>query len=304
MKITKLEVSNYRNLDGTKVDFSLDCNFIVGENNLGKSNLLELLHIIFSSRFRDSDFSDRSIPIQLELQLKLSDVEIGVFNDLFDVEDSSLINILCRQNSSDDNIEFIHKETNASIKTATIRSINFIYYDSLRNPYNEINFDKGRGAGKFLSRIITSYLVDKKMVEHDFINEENVNELIQNINNKIVNIKTFKDFLIEAAFDKDLNNILSRIIVLQDDQGVSLSKSGYGVQFLLLIVLSILERIQWIYDVRKDEVIFNDISNNTKHLSLVIGLDEPEIHLHPYMQRSLINYLSSFFYFLRRITYI
>lgn len=46
MKITKLEVLNYRNLDGEKISFEENCNFIVGENNLGKSNLLSIVNIL------------------------------------------------------------------------------------------------------------------------------------------------------------------------------------------------------------------------------------------------------------------
>ena len=38
----------------------------------------------------------------------------------------------------------------------------------------------------------------------------------------------------------------------------------------------------------KFEIIFEK-----KSISLIIGLDEPEIHLHPYMQRSLIKYLNN-----------
>ena len=47
MKITKLIATNYRNLDSINIDLNEYCNFIVGENNLGKSNLLDLFQIIF-----------------------------------------------------------------------------------------------------------------------------------------------------------------------------------------------------------------------------------------------------------------
>lgn len=34
MRIEKIEIENYRNLDGVKVRFILDANYIVGENNI------------------------------------------------------------------------------------------------------------------------------------------------------------------------------------------------------------------------------------------------------------------------------
>ena len=46
MRIKGLSVENYRNLSTATIAFEESCNFIVGENNLGKSNILNLLNII------------------------------------------------------------------------------------------------------------------------------------------------------------------------------------------------------------------------------------------------------------------
>lgn len=294
MQIKKLTINNYRNLDCQSVSFADNCNFIVGENNLGKSNLLNLLQILFTNRaFKFHDFTDISKPIEISLQVKLEDIEIGHFEDLFDTNDYHLINISCRQITTDDNIEFYHTETNTYIHPTVIRCVNYIHYDSLRNPISEINFDKGRGVGKFLSNIVANYLAAKKLKDTDFINEQKLNELLGDLNGKISKLKTFNDFKINATSESDLESLLSKIIVLKDDKGNSLTKSGYGVQFLILITLSILERIQSIKEQRKEKGIFEHDTNHTKHISLIIGLDEPEIHLHPYMQRSLIKYLNN-----------
>lgn len=37
------KVENYRNIDGIEIIFNPECNYIIGENNLGKSNFLSLL---------------------------------------------------------------------------------------------------------------------------------------------------------------------------------------------------------------------------------------------------------------------
>lgn len=46
MRIKDISVENYRNLNSATITFDESCNFIVGENNLGKSNILNLLNII------------------------------------------------------------------------------------------------------------------------------------------------------------------------------------------------------------------------------------------------------------------
>lgn len=48
MRIKDISVENYRNLNSATITFDESCNFIVGENNLGKSNILNLLNIIFT----------------------------------------------------------------------------------------------------------------------------------------------------------------------------------------------------------------------------------------------------------------
>lgn len=293
MQVKKLTIKNYRNLNGQEVQFSDICNFIVGENNLGKSNILNLLQVLFSNRgFRETDFTDLNNPIEIILQISLADIEIGHFEDLFDADDYHLINIKCLQENDSDNVNFSHLETGTYIQPAIIRCINYIYYDSLRNPVSEINFDKGKGAGRFLSSLLVSHIEEKNLKSDDFVKDVPINALLSDINQKLGKLKAFNDFSFKATSESDLLSLLSRIIVLKNDKGEPLANSGYGVQFLLLITLSILEKIHAIKLQRKEKGIFEDETDHKKYISLVIGLDEPEIHLHPYMQRSLIKYLN------------
>ena len=61
MKITCINVSNYRNLDGLEVHLNPEMNFLVGDNELGKSNFLDLLDIVLNRRsFSRGDFSMRT----------------------------------------------------------------------------------------------------------------------------------------------------------------------------------------------------------------------------------------------------
>jgi len=293
MQIKKIIIENYRNFNSIEISFDETCNFIVGENNLGKSNILNLLNIIFTKRaFGIDDFSDKTIPINIELQLKLSDEEIGHFEDLFDLDDYSIINIICKQLSPDDNIEFFHKETDTYISHPSIRSINYIFYDSLRNPISEINFDKGRGVGKFLTRIVKKYLIDENLNVDNLLDSSKIDDLLSNINLKLSKIKAIKDFNLSAIIEDNTEELIPKLISLKDEKRNDLTKSGYGVQFLLLITLSILDKLQFILNQRGEKGIFENEENGEKAISLIIGLDEPEIHLHPYMQHSLIKYLN------------
>lgn len=293
MRIKELSVENYRNLNSATIALEESCNFIVGENNLGKSNILNLLNIIFTRRgFAYDDFSDANLPITVNVRIKLANDEIGHFEDLFDVDDYSYINIVCRQVSPDENMEFYHLETETYISPSLIKCLNFIYYDSLRNPISEISFDSSRGVGRFLSRMIKDYLSDKDINTDSLVDTEFTDDLLANVNTKLGKIKSFKDHEIKAVLEGDISLLFPKLISLQDNKGGSLSKCGYGIQFLLLVTLSILDKLQTISDQRGETGVFVNEDTGEKSISVVLGLDEPEIHLHPYMQRSLVKYLN------------
>ena len=271
MKIMKVEIQNYRNLSGLTVYFDENCNFIVGENNIGKSNLLWLLNSVFTARaFNSEDFADQAQPIEINFQLKIDEIEIGNFQDLFDDEDHTLINIVAKQENIDENIIFSHKETGSSITTSSIKRINYIHYDSLRNPITEINFDRGRGVGKFLRSIVSRYLKREDVNGKGFIEQKNIEGLVEAVNGVVSKIKSFQDYGISASPDDDMESLLSKLIILKDAKGDSLAKAGYGVQFLILVTLSILDQIQYIKQLRKDEAVFVSSDTKEKAISLVL----------------------------------
>jgi hypothetical protein len=72
MRISNIKISNYRNIDGIGVCFNPDCNYIIGENNLGKSNFLSLLGTVCNGKgFDEKDFSDPEKAIEVELDIRL-----------------------------------------------------------------------------------------------------------------------------------------------------------------------------------------------------------------------------------------
>ena len=57
MKIRKVWVDNFRNLNNLTIEFHELSNYLIGENNLGKSNFLDILNCVFNGKkFEDEDF--------------------------------------------------------------------------------------------------------------------------------------------------------------------------------------------------------------------------------------------------------
>jgi len=124
MKLIRVSVSNYRNIDGITVYFNNECTYLIGENNLGKSNFLTILHTVCNGRaFDDNDYADASKPIEIELTIKLSPNEQGFFGDNFSPDDASLLKIKYRQEIRDAYPIIVNADTNESIPPRLIRKI-------------------------------------------------------------------------------------------------------------------------------------------------------------------------------------
>lgn len=287
------KIKNYRNLDGKTIVFDPEINFIIGENNLGKTNILELLHTFFAvGKFQDDDFNNQEECIEISLVIKYSDSEIGFFEDNFDIDDYHAITITGVQDSVDERLEYYHgDDCLRKINATTIRKINTLYYYAQRMPAKEVDFRKGNGSGKVLNYLIQSSLKGLSLEERDLIKTSEISSIVSSINSNLTKINTITGDRLQAYLDDNPGQILCRMLEIGDVNGRDLSKLGEGIQYAFNILLQIIENIYSVKSSRKPEK-FEErlvVVDGKKLYPIILILDEPEVHQHPYRQRSLMK---------------
>ncbi len=292
------EIKNFRNLTGTKFFFDKEMNFIVGENNIGKTNVMELLNSLLNKgKFDEQDFNDLTEPIKVTFSIEYSDEALGFFENNFDVDDELRITITAVQETVDDRIEYIHNSApGTKINFRMVKALNFVYYSSLRSPNREINFIKNIGTGKVLNYLMKNSLKNKEIDEVDLINKEDVEHIVEDFNMQIGKLNGLSGEKIEAFVRGDNDNIINRLLEIGDDSGRSLDKLGDGLRYSFNIFLNILELLVNIRTTKKEEDfegLLLTYENGKRYLPLILALDEPEIHQHPYRQRALIKSLKN-----------
>lgn len=288
-----VEINNYRNLTGKTITFNDTLNFLIGENNIGKTNILELINICLAiGRFAETDFMDITLPIKIKFKVKYSNEEIGYFEDNFDVDDSNSITLVAVQDSVDERINYYHDTPNQTkIGMATIRTMNILYYYAQRMPSKEVDFRKTSGSGKVLNYLIQHSLEQSEIQEKDILKKTKLKNIVKNVNIQIKKINTITGDSVSAYVETEVDKLVCRLLGLGDENGRELSSLGEGVQYAFNILLQIIEIIYNVKATRKPEDFEERLINRDgkKLFPLFLVLDEPEVHQHPYRQRSLIR---------------
>ncbi len=287
MIIKKIVIKNFRNLENVVIENESNMKYVIGNNGVGKSNLLEAINYFFNkSSFSLEDFYNEDKSIEIQMSLLLNEFELGYFDDFFDLDNENIINIKAVQETPIDRIEYYHIDTGSAISYQKIRNLPCVYYNSVNAP-EELTFMKTKTSGQFLNSLIENYININEVKVDGLLNTGEINNISNHLN-EILNLISFvQNNDLSVVIEKNIVDLLPRLMELKNKDNMSINRMGSGVRYSSYIYFELLNKIMQTVEKKKDSIIEND--NGKKYISMFIFLDEPEIHLHPYMQRSVIS---------------
>ena len=269
MYIKWMHIENYRNLADVTLSFHNDINYFVGENAVGKSNFLDLLEIIMECHgFIESDFTDVNKPIRIDFEISLGELN---YKSMYTADEGPTYRLRLEQ-VVQEVYPRLYRVTDAEIKPMPLSMIRHALYVCHRDTSEQELFSIPSSIYVELGQLLQAYVSRLEMPTDDFQRE-------------IVSLR------------KDLDpycmlNIQHLVEVLSTSSAMERKYSADNVRLIMAVALKILAQIYMKVSsatTNLESLLVYDAKGH-KFLPIFISVDEPELHLSPYLQRAVLNY--------------
>lgn len=269
MYIKWMHIENYRNLADVTLSFHNDINYFVGENAVGKSNFLDLLEIIMECHgFIESDFTDVNKPIRIDFEISLGELN---YKSMYTADEGPTYRLRLEQ-VVQEVYPRLYRVTDAGIEPMPLSMIRHALYVCHRDTSEQELFSIPSSIYVELGQLLQAYVSRLEMPTDDFQHE-------------IVSLR------------KDLDpycmlNIQHLVEVLSTSSAMERKYSADNVRLIMAVALKILAQIYMKVSsatTNLESLLVYD-AKGYKFLPIFISVDEPELHLSPYLQRAVLNY--------------
>ena len=269
MYIKWMHIENYRNLADVTLSFHTDINYFVGENAVGKSNFLDLLEIIMECHgFIESDFTDVNKPIRIDFEISLGELN---YKSMYTADEGPTYRLRLEQ-VVQEVYPRLYRVTDAEIEPMPLSMIRHALYVCHRDTSEQELFSIPSSIYVELGQLLQAYVSRLEMPTDDFQRE-------------VVSLR------------KDLDpycmlNIQHLVEVLSTSSAMERKYSADNVRLIMAVALKILAQIYMKVSsatTNLESLLVYDAKGH-KFLPIFISVDEPELHLSPYLQRAVLNY--------------
>ncbi len=308
MKITKLAIENFKILKDKQVFDLSNMNFLIGENNTGKTAIIEALDYLVNGPVKDKEYKNKDcnvneyISVEADIYIGSAELDIKYNSYIFEQEGKKFIKI--KRSNKEEKIKQNNKEVdlnekkilcwsvssdqyeNPSGKDTTFNVLEIVPIYAKHNVGDVVSFDSSKVLGKLIKSSVGDFFdsdeYKKFKTKHDEVFNTGVNSLKSRLNTLSQNIslilkEQWGEANLEFTFDViDSSNHLKNGNILINEDGKEYDLEDKGSGFQRTVMLSMLQVLSNVY--------LSNAENN-----IVLCIDEPELNLHPRAQEKLIE---------------
>lgn len=263
MFISDMVVENYRTFRHVELHFDSRVNYIVGDNNIGKSNFLTLLkYATHGYGFKENDFLDPDRPIRIEMTLSSAD------DGLTDKAHLEL-----KQSIREVVPKLYNKDDGKELPLEYVRCLFYIDFSLDEVPRNMLSEGDMVKTLSIFEGYLSTGAETVKEVEN-LLSERGFHlELPENDPHKAAVIllnEIFQPFAAGTSYDSTIKLMIAE-----------------GIAFLIKMLDKKESRA-----ISFDTMVITD-KKGRRFLPVTVSIDEPELHLHPYLQRAMLAFSRS-----------
>src|SRR5574344_21623 len=267
MFVQYVRVKNSRSFTDVAMTFNEQANYLVGENSIGKSSVLRLLSMLASGTgLEETDYADPSKPVVVIAAIVLH----GEGERFVDEQDRQESKVRLRFEKKVEEIcpRLYNDENGQMLPLNLIRRFRYIFHSSVM-PEKHI-------LTAHVHKLLESQLKALCGTELDLVLSKEVWAFAQQQE-------------LHGSYDASyyMNVLyLSRLLSRED------RPLADNMKFISIVALKIIAQVELMYHSHAVPFSHGLVrgTDGKIYLPLIIAIDEPEIHLQPYLQRSILTY--------------
>lgn len=308
MKITKLTAENFK-IFKNKQEFDLsNINFLVGENNTGKTAVIEALDYLVNGPIKDRVYKNKNCivneNVSVEATINIGSSEVDAKYNSYIYEDNGQKFIKIKRSDKEEKIKQNGKDVdlnekkilcwsssnnlyeNPAGKDTTFNVVEIVPIYAKHAVSDVVSFDSSKVLGKLIKSSVGDFFESAEYknfkTEHDRVfntGEKSLKSRLGSLSQNISSIlkEQWGESDLSFTFDViDSSNHLKNGNILVNENGKQYDLEDKGSGFQRTVMLSMLQ-------------VLSNISLSNLDNNIVLCIDEPELNLHPKAQEKLIE---------------
>lgn len=302
MKIDKIHIKGFRNFNDEEITFQKKT-LIIGANDVGKTNLLYALRLLFDKSLNehdlelsDSDYNAYSKTNEIEITATICDVTEDCLLSTFGGSIKDGTTMIRYSNTKNESYKILMGFSEETLDEFPgrhyIKRLNMQYVDTNRDLFSFLKRERNQ---------MLTLAKDKRTPEIEQEDDEKTTEIQNDLDT--INTKVSSLHYVSTALEQ-VNRELSDLSIHNTDQSVQFIAGESSAEKLLdglVLAYSSEENPLAIGGDGRNNQIFlatwiakQNIQKNVDHVTFY-AIEEPEAHLHPHQQRKLSEYIQNKF---------